>query len=72
MTKQQVTRAALHLRPEEQLELALLLWEQAQITAPGPSPELRGLLEARIEAAQAAPLAAQSWEEVEAELWPKH
>jgi len=71
MTKQQVTRAALHLRPEEQLELALLLWEHAQLSASEPPSELRHLLKLRVAAAKANPGESESWEEVEAQLWPK-
>jgi hypothetical protein len=71
MTKQQITKAALDLQPEEQLELALLLWARANFAPPSPSIELRSLIGSRVTAAKANPLESQSWDEVEAELWPK-
>ncbi len=69
MTKSDVTRMALKLPIEEQLEIAQTIWERA---APAPdftlSPELKDLLEARLLEARANPEAGVPWEEVKARL----
>lgn len=69
MTKADLTRLALKLPIDEQLELAQALWEHASPPADFTlSPELKGLLEARRLEAHANPEAGIPWEEMKARL----
>lgn len=69
MTKADLTRHALELPVEEQIELAQTLWEHASPTADFTlSDELKDLLEARLFEARANPDAGLSWEDVKARL----
>jgi len=64
MTKTEITEAALSLPPDEQLELARVLFDHV---APDPlelTPELRDLLRERLAQAQADPHGGVPWEEV--------
>jgi len=69
MTKAELTRHALKLPIEEQIELAQTLWEHA---SPEPdfalSDELKDLLETRLLEARANPEAGSPWEDVKARL----
>ncbi len=71
MTKTQVLHEALALPPEDQLEVAQLLWDQ---NAPGEdffvSPELRTELERRLGEAQEHPETSIPWDEVKRRCWP--
>lgn len=69
MTKADLTRRALDLPIEEQLELAQTLWEHASPAADfSLSDELKNLLEARLFEARANPEAGVPWEDVKARL----
>ena len=69
MTKTQVTAEALSLSVEDQLDLAQALWENASPPAELEiSPELKGLLEARLAEARENPEAGIPWEEVKERL----
>ena len=69
MTKADLTRCALELPIEEQLDLAQTLWEHASPPADfSLPPQLAELLEARLEEARANPEAGISWEEMKARL----
>ena len=69
MTKADLTRRALDLPIEEQLELAQTLWEHASPAADcSLSDDLKNLLEARLLEARANPEAGVSWEDVKARL----
>jgi putative addiction module component (TIGR02574 family) len=69
MTKADLSRLALELPVDEQLELAQELWEQA---SPPPdftlSSDLKDLLEARLLEARSNPQAGIPWEEMKARL----
>lgn len=68
MTKSEIREAALRLSFEQQLELARELWEN---TVPDPielSPELREMLQARLEEARTHPEDGIPWEEVHARI----
>jgi putative addiction module component (TIGR02574 family) len=69
MTMADLTRAALELSVDEQLDLAQTLWDHAappmEATIP---PELRDLLEARLQEAERNPEAGVPWEEALARL----
>lgn len=65
MTKTQVTEEALSLPVEDQLDLAQTLWDNASPPAEVElSPELKELLEARLEEARENPDAGIPWEDV--------
>ena len=67
MTKADLTRHALELPIEEQIELAQTLWEHASPEAGFVlSDELKDLLDARLREAHTNPEAGSSWEEVKA------
>lgn len=69
MTKRDLTRLALELPLDEQLELAQTLWEHAAPPADFTLPaELKDLLEARLIEARKNPEAGVPWEEVKARL----
>jgi putative addiction module component (TIGR02574 family) len=69
MTKADLTRHALELPIEEQIELAQTLWEHASPAADFTlSAELKDLLKARLLEAHANPEAGSPWEEVKARL----
>lgn len=69
MTKADLTRRALELPIEEQLDLAQTLWEHASPPAEFTlSPELAELLEERLQEARENPDAGIPWEEVKARL----
>jgi putative addiction module component (TIGR02574 family) len=69
MTKADLTRHALKLPIEEQLDLAQALWEQASPPADFTLPDgLRELLEARLLEARENPGAGVPWEEARARL----
>ena len=64
MTMADLTRAALELSVDEQLDLAQTLWDHAAPpTDPPISPELRDLLEARLQEAERNPEAGIPWDE---------
>ena len=69
MTKDDLTRCALDLPLDEQLDLAQALWDHASpsddLTLPS---ELQELLEARLFEARRNPEAGVPWEEVKARL----
>lgn len=69
MTKADLTRRALELPLDEQIDLAQTLWEHASppvdLTLSG---ELKELLDARLLEARTHPEAGISWEEVKARL----
>lgn len=70
MTKADLTRRALELPIDEQLDLAQTLWEHASPPADefALSPELAELLEERLQEARENPDAGIPWEEVKARL----
>ncbi|HKH49820.1 MAG TPA: addiction module protein [Thermoanaerobaculia bacterium] len=69
MTRVDLTRRALELPIEEQIELAQTLWEHASPAADFTlSNELKDLLEARLLEARANPEAGMLWEDVKARL----
>lgn len=69
MTKADLTRRALELPVEDQLDLAQTLWEHASPPADfSLSPELAELLEGRLQAARKNPEAGVPWEEVKSRL----
>jgi putative addiction module component (TIGR02574 family) len=69
MTKADLTRHALELSIEEQLDLAQEIWERASPAADfSLSDELKELLEARLLEARTNPEAGIPWEEVKARL----
>jgi putative addiction module component (TIGR02574 family) len=69
MTKAELTRLALELPIDDQLDLAQTLWEHASPPADFTlSPELEELLDERIREAEANPNAGITWEELEARL----
>ncbi len=69
MTKADLTRHALELPIEEQIDLAQTLWEHASPEAEFTlSDELKDLLEARLLEAHSNPEAGSPWEEVKARL----
>lgn len=69
MTKADLTRQALELPIDEQLEIAQTLWEHASPPVDSTlTPELQELLEARYREANANPEAGISWEEMKARL----
>ena len=69
MTKANLTRLALELPIEEQLDLAQELWDHASPPADfSLSPELKELLEARLHEAHANPEAGIPWTEMKARL----
>jgi len=69
MTKADLTRHALELPIEEQLDLAQEIWEHASPSADfSLSDELKELLEARLLEARTNPEAGIPWEEVKARL----
>lgn len=69
MTKADLTRHALELPLEEQLDLAQEIWEHASPAADlSLSDELKELLEARLLEARTNPEAGVPWEEVKARL----
>jgi putative addiction module component (TIGR02574 family) len=70
MTKSDLTRRALELPIDEQLDLAQTLWEHASPAADlSLSPEIKEILEARLQEARANPEAGVPWEEVKARLF---
>lgn len=72
MTKADLTRHALELSLDDQLELAQTLWEHASPVADySLSPELEQLLEARLLEARENPEAGVPWEEVRARLFQR-
>jgi putative addiction module component (TIGR02574 family) len=69
MTKADLTRAALELLVDEQLDLAQTLWYHASPPAEATiSPELRDLLDARLKEVEQNPEAGIPWEEALARL----
>lgn len=69
MTKADLTRQALELPIDEQLEIAQTLWEHASPPVDSTlTPELEELLEARYREAHANPEAGLSWEDMKARL----
>jgi len=69
MTKADLTRRALELPVDEQLDLAQTLWEHASPEADFTLPtELKELLETRLQEARTNPEAGVPWEEVKARL----
>jgi putative addiction module component (TIGR02574 family) len=69
MTKADLTRRALELPIDEQLELAQTLWEHASPPVDSElTPDLKDLLEARYREAHANPEAGISWDEMKARL----
>jgi putative addiction module component (TIGR02574 family) len=69
MTRADLTRLALELPVDEQLELAQELWEHASpATDFTVSAELKELLEARLLEARSDPQAGVPWEEMKARL----
>jgi putative addiction module component (TIGR02574 family) len=69
MTKADLTRRALELPIDEQLDLAQRLWEHASPPAEFTlSPELTELLEERLQEVRENPEAGIPWEEVKARL----
>jgi len=73
MTKADLTRLALELPVEDQLDLAQTLWEHASPSADfSLSPELAKLLEARLQEARENPEAAVPWEDVKAVFSTRH
>jgi putative addiction module component (TIGR02574 family) len=69
MTKTDLTRLALELPVDEQLDLAQTLWEHASPASDfSLSTELKELLEARLLEARTNPEAGVPWEEVKARL----
>jgi putative addiction module component (TIGR02574 family) len=69
MTKADLTRLALELPIDEQLELAQRLWDNA--SPPDDfvlTPELKDLLDARLLEAEIHPEASITWEEMKARL----
>lgn len=65
MTRAEITRQALTLPEDEQLELAQELWENASPSdEPELAPELKTLLETRRAQAEADPAASLPWDEV--------
>ena len=68
MTKTEITKAALGLSVQDQLDVARRLWENA---APDPlelSPELKELLDARLAELDANPAAGIPWQEAHARI----
>ncbi len=66
MTKAEITKAALELPKDDQLELADVLFDMA-----APTPEWhRELVREAVESYQQDPDAGRSWQEVKVELWP--
>jgi putative addiction module component (TIGR02574 family) len=69
VTKADLTRRALELPIDEQLEIAQTLWEHASPPVDSTlTPELKELLEVRYREAHANPEAGISWEEMKARL----
>lgn len=69
MTKTELTRLALELPIDDQLDLAQTLWEHASPPADFTlSTELEGLLNERIREAEANPDAGITWEELKDRL----
>ena len=69
MTKADLTRRALELPIDEQLDLAQTLWEYASPSADFIlAPELADLLESRLQEVRENPEAGTPWEEVKARL----
>ena len=69
MTKADLTRLALELPIDDQLDLAQTLWEHASPPADFTlSPELEELLDERVRDAEANPEAGITWEELKARL----
>lgn len=69
MTKSEITREALSLPVEDQLDLAQALWENASPPAEFElSPELKQTLEERLKEAQEDPAGGLTWEEVKARV----
>jgi len=69
MTRSDLTRLALELPVDEQLDLAQTLWEHASPASDfSLSAELKELLEARLLEARTNPEAGVPWEEVKARL----
>jgi putative addiction module component (TIGR02574 family) len=69
MTKADLTRRALELPVEDQLDLAQTLWEHASPPADFDlSPKLAKFLEARRQEASENPEAGLPWEEIKARL----
>ncbi len=68
MTKTEITKAALGLSIQDQLDVARQLWENA---APDPlelSPELKEMLDARLAELDANPDSGIPWEEAHARI----
>lgn len=69
MTKADVTRLALELPIDEQLDLAQTIWDHASPAGNfSLSPELRETLEARLQEARENPEAGIPWQEMKARL----
>lgn len=69
MTKADLTRLALELPIDEQLELAQTLWDNASPPEDFTlTPEIRDLLDARLLEAEKNPEASIPWEEMKARL----
>jgi putative addiction module component (TIGR02574 family) len=72
MTKADLTRQALELPLDDQLDLAQALWEHASPVADySLPPELEQLLAARLLEAHENPEAGVPWEEVRARLFER-
>lgn len=69
MTKDDLTRIALELPVDDQLDLAQTLWEHASPPADfSLTPELAKVLETRLQEARENPEAGLLWEEVKARI----
>ena len=69
MTKDDLTRIALELPIDDQLDLAQTLWDHASPPADfNLTPELAEVLETRLQEARENPEAGLPWEEVKARL----
>lgn len=70
MTKDDLTRLALELPVEDQLDLAQTLWEHASPPADfSLTPELAEVLETRLREARENPEGGLSWEDVKTRIF---